>query len=153
MSLAIRQILVLCEGNHCRSPMAEALLRHALGPGFTVQSAGLRALQGQPAHEDAQRLMTAQGLDITAFRGRQLTQEMALGADLILVMDEAQKEACEDLVPSVRGRVFLLGHWLTPHERQIEDPFSGGAVAHQHACGHIQRALHAWLSRLTGSPQ
>jgi protein-tyrosine phosphatase len=150
MNLAIRHILVLCEGNHCRSPMAEALLRRALGPGFTVSSAGLKALIDRPAHEDAQRLMVAQGLDISGFRGRQLTLELALGADLILVMDEAQKAACEGQIPSVRGRVFLLGHWLDPKERQIEDPYSRGPEAHLIAYRHIQRALPAWLARLNG---
>lgn len=148
MTLGVRRILVLCEGNHCRSPMAEALLQQALGPEFSIGSAGLRALQDHPAHEDAQRLMAARGLDISHFRGRQFTLELALDADLILVMDEAQKEACERLIPSVRGRVFLLGHWLPGPERSIEDPYSGGLPAHQKACDHIQRALPYWVARL-----
>ena len=55
-----KAILVLCEGNHCRSPLAVALLRRALGPGFTVESAGLAALEGIPAHPEAARLAAAQ---------------------------------------------------------------------------------------------
>lgn len=151
MNLAIRNILVICEGNHCRSPMAEALLRQALGPGFTLSSAGLGALQDHPAHEDAQRLMTERNLDLSAHRGTQLTPDLALAADLILVMDEAQKEACEQMVPSVRGRVFLLGHWLSPEERQIADPILRGPEAHRIALNHIQRALPPWLQRLAPS--
>ena len=46
-------ILVVCEGNICRSPMAEAMLRQAV-PGRRVASAGLNALVGMPASPYAQ---------------------------------------------------------------------------------------------------
>lgn len=148
MHHAIRRILVLCEGNHCRSPLAEALLKDALGPRVEVSSAGLGALVGHPAHEETQTILQEQHLDITAHRGRQFTPAVALQADLILVMDKAQKEACERLAPAVRGRVFLLGHWLAPAEQEIPDPIRHGPAAHRAAHAHIVRALKPWLSRL-----
>lgn len=148
MSLPIRAILVLCEGNHCRSPIAEALLRAGLGDWIQVGSAGLRALVDHPAHEQSERLMAEQGLDLAGHRGRQLTPEMALEADLVLVMDLAQKEACERLAPSARGRVYLLGHWLPAGEQQIADPIGGPPAAHQRACDHIRQAVQPWLARL-----
>lgn len=147
----IRHILVLCEGNHCRSPLAEALLRKALGPSIQVTSAGLDALIGQPAHRETKALLAKDGIhlaDITAHLGRQVTPDMALGADLILVMDQAQKAACERLAPSTRGRVFLLGHWLPAGQQEIPDPIRGGTEAHHKAHDHIQRALQPWISRL-----
>lgn len=148
---AIRHILVICEGNHCRSPLAEAMLRKALGPGIQVTSAGLNALVGQPAHRETKALMAKEGIhlaDITAHHGRQLTPDMALGADLILVMDQTQKKECERLVPSARGRVFLLGHWLPPHQQEILDPIRGGTEIHHLAHDQIQRAIQPWISRL-----
>jgi protein-tyrosine phosphatase len=150
MQPAIHGILVLCEGNHCRSPIAEALLRAGLGDRIRVGSAGLRALVGHPAHAQSERLMAEQGLDITGHRGRQLTAELALAADLILVMDAAQKEACERLVPSVRGRVYLLGHWLPAGRQQIADPIGGAPEDHARAREHVQQAVQAWLPRLGG---
>ncbi len=147
----IRHILVLCEGNHCRSPLAEAMLRQALGPDIQVTSAGLNALVGQPAHRETKALMAKEGIhlaDITAHLGRQVTPDMALGADLILVMDQAQKLACERLAPSARGRVFLLGHWLPLHQQEILDPIRGGTEAHRLAHDQIQRAIQPWISRL-----
>ena len=149
MITSIRRILVLCEGNHCRSPLAEALLRQSLGPDVSVTSAGLGAMVGQPAHEETQRLALEQGLDLQAHRGRPFSPELALGADLILVMDQAQKATCEALVPSARGRVFLLGHWLPEPDREIADPIQRGPEIHQQAHQHIQRALQPWLLRLS----
>ena len=148
MTHPIRRLLVLCEGNHCRSPLAEALLRQALGPGFEVNSAGLRALVGEPAHAETRRQGVERGLDLAAHRGRQLTPELAKGADLILVMDQAQKTACEALAPNLRGRVFLLGHWLPPGLQEIADPVLAGPSVHRMTYAHIQDAIQAWLPRL-----
>jgi len=143
-----RSILVLCEGNHCRSPIAESLLRAGLGEAIQVTSAGLGALVGHPAHPEAQKIMAEQGLDITAHQGRQLTRELALGSELILVMDEPQKATCEAMAPATRGRVFLLGHWLPEAERAILDPIHYNTQVHHQVHDHIQRAVAAWLTRL-----
>ena len=44
----MRSVIMVCSGNTCRSPMAEALLRQML-PGANVSSAGLYAMNGMPA--------------------------------------------------------------------------------------------------------
>jgi protein-tyrosine phosphatase len=144
----LKSILVLCEGNHCRSPIAEALLRDALGPGIQVVSAGLGALVGEPADRAAQDVAKAHGLDLSSHRGRQWSDAMALRADLVLVMEERQKTLCESILPSVRGRVFLLGHWLEGPQREIPDPYLLGPEAAQAAFGHIHQAVASWLPRL-----
>ncbi|HEU4950949.1 MAG TPA: hypothetical protein VFT46_03315 [Holophagaceae bacterium] len=144
----IGRILVLCEGNHCRGPLAEALLRAALPARIQVASAGLAAMEGAPADPEAVRLGRAEGLDLSAHRGLQVTPDLALGAELVLVMDEAQKAWCEALFPSVRGRVFLLGHWRPAEAREIADPYRRGAEAFQAAWHRIQLAVADWLPRL-----
>lgn len=147
-STTLPSILILCEGNHRRSPMAEALLRARLGSGSRVSSAGLAALQHFPADPQAVALMAAEGLDLTAHRGRQVTAALALAAELILVMDPAQLKWCEDLVPGVRGRVFLLGHWLVP-PRNIQDPPPLEPAAFRKALADIREAIEAWLPHLS----
>lgn len=144
---SFRRILVLCEGNHCRSPLAEVLLRAEL-PGIAVESAGLDALEGVPAAEEARRLLAARGLDLSAHRGRQLTPELGLAADLVLVMSLDQKALCEQRIPSLRGRVFLLGQWLPQDRQEIADPHRRGAAAFQTALDHIDQAVAAWRPRL-----
>ena len=66
----IRHILVVCVGNICRSPMAEALLKRELREqdGFTVESAGLGALVGHSASDISVERMDEMGIDITGHR-------------------------------------------------------------------------------------
>ena len=91
----IRHILVVCVGNICRSPMAEALLRRELRgqDEFTVESAGLGALVGHPASEYSVELMDEIGEDITGHRARQIHPDMVRDADLVLVMEAGHKRA------------------------------------------------------------
>jgi protein-tyrosine phosphatase len=144
----VRSILVLCEGNHCRAPIAEGLLRAALGPAVKVSSAGLSALVGLPPDPEAQHLMRAHGLDISKHRGRQVTPDMAHDAELILVMDAHQKEWCARLAPSARGRIFLLGHWVSRPPLAIQDPYNLGTDAFKQAFEDIRLSVSAWLPHI-----
>lgn len=124
------------------------MLRAVADGRFSVGSAGLTALEGIPPDAEAQRLMSERGLDISAHRGRQLTPSMALASDLILVMDERQREDCGRLAPSARGRVFLLGHWLEAPSREIPDPFRRGPAVFRRTVDHIDRSISDWLQHL-----
>lgn len=145
---SIRSVLVLCEANHCRAPIAEAILQAALGPSVRVTSAGLKALVDLPADPVAVRLMREEGYDISAHRGRQFTPGMAREADLILVMDSEQKEWCTQFAPSARGRIFLLGHWLASPPSEIADPYGRGLEAFRQAFEEIRRSVGAWVPHL-----
>ncbi|WP_243318745.1 low molecular weight protein-tyrosine-phosphatase [Geothrix paludis] len=145
---AIHHILVICEGNHCRGPMAEAMLRAALPPDIQVASAGLNALEGLSVDPEVSRLMAEAGLDVSGHMGRQLTEEMLLAADLVLVMDLPQKAWCEKMTPSLLGRTFLLGHWRPEGTREIQDPFRQGSEAFRTACENIRLSVSDWLPRL-----
>jgi protein-tyrosine phosphatase len=92
--------------------------------------------------------MAARGLDLSGYRGRQLTAGLALATELILVMETRQKDACEQLLPSLRGRVFLLGAWLEGPAREIPDPYRGGQEAFRAALDHLDLAVASWARRL-----
>jgi protein-tyrosine phosphatase len=125
--------------------MAEVLLQSALGEAINIGSAGLIALQGFPADPLAQAIMAEGGLDISRHRGRQLTAAIALASDLILVMDERQKDNCLRMVPSLRGRVYLLGHWQPTSFREIPDPFQRGPEAFRKALEQISHSVADWI--------
>jgi protein-tyrosine phosphatase len=115
---------------------------------MTIESAGLIAMKGLPADPWAQEIMAECGLDISSHRGRQLTAPLALAADLILVMDERQKRDCERMIPSIRGRVYLLGHWQPDSSREIPDPYRKGREAFLQALKQIDQSVADWIPRL-----
>jgi protein-tyrosine phosphatase len=144
-----KSILVLCEGNHCRSPIAEGLLKAGLAPGIQIESAGLGAKNGYAPHTEAIKLMAEQGIDITRYRSRQVTPAMALAADFILVMEQDQKEWCETQLPSTRGRVFLLGCWLPPEQQEIPDPLNKPKETFALVFETIFQSVIAWRNHLS----
>ena len=140
----MQNILVLCIGNICRSPIAEALLRQQF-PDTTISSAGLGALVGYPADPLSIEVSAEQGVDLSAHRARQLSSWMCQAADLILVMEQRHKVEVEQLHPLVRGKVFRLGEL---GKFDIEDPHRKPREAFDTAYAHIARGVADWVPRI-----
>jgi protein-tyrosine phosphatase len=140
----MKNVLVVCEGNVCRSPMAEGLLRAELPQG-AVRSAGLGALVGHPADETAVRLMRERRIDISGHRAVQITRAMCLQADVVLVMDLPQRERVETLYPPTRGRVFRIGEYL---KRDVPDPYRRPELVFRESLALIEQGLAEWLRRI-----
>jgi protein-tyrosine phosphatase len=141
-------ILIVCVGNICRSPMAEYLLQQKIkkqGLDTCVSSAGLGALVGQGADEYAIEVMTEHGVAGVAHRARQLNNEMVKQNELILVMEHWQQKEIESLYPYARGRVHLLGKW---GETEISDPYRKPKEAFVHAYEKINNACDEWCEKL-----
>lgn len=111
------QILAICTGNICRSPMAEGLIRARLSARSaefaTVGSAGVRAVAGIPASTHSVTACRRQSIDISSHRSRPLTTEMIDGADLLLVMEEHHRSAILWLDREAADRIFLISEFAT----------------------------------------
>jgi protein-tyrosine phosphatase len=140
----VNSILVVCEGNICRSPMAQGLLQAAL-PRVRVRSAGLGALIGMPADEVAVQLLKERSIDISEHRATQITRGMCLDADLVFVMSRAQRERVEDMYPLARGRVFRLGEYT---KQDIPDPYRKPESAFRNALLLVDESVREWLRRI-----
>jgi protein-tyrosine phosphatase len=140
----MQNILVLCIGNICRSPMAEGLLKQAL-PGMTVRSAGLGALIGKPADPYAVQIMAERGIDISAHRAQHISPRMVSEADLILVMDMEQKKYVETNYVGSKGKVFRLGEFA---KVDIADPYREGMESFEAAFRLIDEGVKVFAERI-----
>ena len=144
------RILVICTGNICRSPMGEGLLRKALSNNsaqdITVTSAGIQAMVGYSADEQALRLMKEHGVDITGHRARQLDIDLINWAELILVMEREQKLTIELDYPSARGKVFRLGKW---RGFDVPDPYRQSNEMFDVAFDLIAKGVTDWVPKLS----
>lgn len=136
----MNKILVVCTGNICRSPMAEALLETALGsPEISVSSAGTHARDGLPAQPPAVEVMAARGIDISMHRSRPLTAHIADAADLILVMEQAHAEHIQRHLPEAAAKTRLLSDFYDESAGiDVPDPY-GGTTADYERCARMIR--------------
>ncbi len=104
------EILIVCTGNICRSPMAEGLLRLRLrerGIPAEVSSTGLVAA-GRAVPADALAAARRFGVDLDAHRSRVLDRDQLDRADLVLTMEQAHVREVAVLDREHFGRTFTL---------------------------------------------
>lgn len=148
-------IVVVCTANICRSPMAEALLRHALQGQpdplrqWRVVSAGVAAQHGAPVSANSVAALKKVGLDLSGHRSQPLTAELANEADLILVMTESHRDMIDLLFDPPPPRVHLLREFMPAEaSREIADPY-GSALADYEACrDEIVEAIPSIMAHL-----
>lgn len=103
-----KNILVVCIGNICRSPMAEYFLKHDY-PERQICSAGLGSLAGHPADPKALLAMQQFSINLEPHIAQQINDQLVKQADLILVMSSSQQKQLEQNWPYAKGKVFQPG--------------------------------------------
>jgi protein-tyrosine-phosphatase len=106
-------VLFVCTGNTCRSPMAEAIMRRLVEDrdlAISVDSAGLHA--ETIIAPKAVRALQRRGIEVQGRAAVQLTEEMVDDASLVLCMTEEQRRTLAEAVPRSAERIFAWGDFV-----------------------------------------
>lgn len=139
------EIMTVCTGNICRSPLAELMLRTRLAglPG-AVSSAGTQGLDSAPMPEEAQRL--AAGFNIPAnivaeHRSRWMTPAHLQTPDLILAMAREHRRAIVEIDPRRLRSTFTVREFARLAEDAADDEIVSAARAHSEAGAQLRAAV------------
>ena len=119
-------LLFICTGNTCRSPMAEGIAKTILGQ--TATSCGLAAMEGAPAADHAIAVAKEHGIDLTAHRATPLTESALNEADRIYVMSQSHADALTRFRPELADKIRVMG---------ISDPFGGSLDTYRQCFNEI----------------
>jgi protein-tyrosine-phosphatase len=145
-----RLFLFVCSGNTCRSPMAAAIANAEIAArlgvplasldtvGARATSAGVTARVGAPMTDAAQRTLSSLDVPAPPHAARNLTEELALEAEMLFCLTRAHRRAVVEMFPSVAAKT----HCLDP-DGDIDDPIGHGPEVYL-SCAERIRALVRW---------
>jgi protein-tyrosine phosphatase len=145
------RVLMVCLGNICRSPTAEAVLRTKLAAAglahrVQVDSAGTGSWHtGQPPDERSQRHAARRGYDLSGLRARCVEEEDFHRFELILAMDENNLADLRRLAPQGghRAEVRLFAG------TEVPDPYTGGPAGFERVLDMVEAASERWIQDLS----
>lgn len=141
-----KNVLFVCTGNTCRSPMAEAIFHRLLTQKgttdkYSCSSAGVYAYEGDGASPEAQQAVKKFGLDISRHYARTLDEEIISKAWLILTMTGDHKRMILEVYPEALDKVFTLKEYAEQGNRDITDPFGCGIEAYKACAEELETVL------------
>jgi protein-tyrosine phosphatase len=150
------RVLFVCMGNICRSPTAEGVFRKlvieaGLEQQIEIDSAGTHAYHvGEPPDARAQEAARRRGIDISGLRGRRATRADFERFDYVLVMDEENYDNLLDICPPEHEQKLQLFLEYAPQrpEREVPDPYFGGAAGFDRVLDMIEEAAQGLLDHI-----
>jgi glycine hydroxymethyltransferase len=147
----VKNVLFVCTGNICRSPIAEGLFRRLVGnrKDIEVVSAGVHAVRGQPPSVYAVEVCAEEGTNISDLRSQPLTGALVDRATHIFAMTGAHLETMQTLFPQSAEKMFLIREFEEPGTtvwRDVPDPIGLGREVYKDCARIIKNALPSVLA-------
>jgi protein-tyrosine phosphatase len=125
-------ILFVCLGNICRSPMAEAVFRDlvrqkGLADRFEIASAGTASWHvGEPPHRGTRESLKRHNIDPGGMAAKHVTHDMLERADYIIAMDHENVSDLRSWRFDRKKLSRLLDYALDQDYRDVPDPYYDG---------------------------
>jgi protein-tyrosine phosphatase len=149
------KILMVCLGNICRSPLADALLRKKIankGLDVEVDSAGTSSFHiGHQPDERTQENAKKHNLDMSFLRARQFVKSDFQVFDQIYVMDRSNAYNVLEFAENddERNKVKLILDVLSDKTKEVPDPYYGGETGFENVYNLLDRATDEILNQIT----
>lgn len=122
-------ILFVCTGNTCRSPMAEGIAKEhfkKINKIHRVLSRGLQNIENEPASSNAVEALEELEINISRHKSNLVTRELMETSDLILTMTIAQRDLLRIAyfdIEDIDDKVMTLSYYSIGEDKDIEDPY------------------------------
>jgi len=147
-------VLFVCMGNICRSPTAEGVFRHhAVAAGHAdrllIDSAGTHAYHvGEPPDRRAVAAAERRGVSLQDIYARRVSDEDFERFDHIIAMDEENLARLQEQAPRHQSKVRLFLEFSSSGEREVPDPYYGGAAGFERVLDLVEDASRGLLETL-----
>jgi protein-tyrosine phosphatase len=147
---------MVCMGNICRSPTAEAVLRHrvarhGLQGAIEIDSAGTHAWHTRnPPDERSMAHAARRGYDLTPLRARRIEAEDYTRFDLLLAMDADNLAHLSEQAPATSQERLRLLMEFAPQlgTREVPDPYYGGPAGFERVLDLVEAACDGLIEHL-----
>ena len=144
-------VLMVCLGNICRSPLAHGILESKAPKDWYIDSAGTSGWH-EGERPDTRSIITAKGrgLNIDQQRSRSFLAEDFERFDVIFAMDSSNYTNITRLAPdeASKAKVRLIMNEAYPGEnRQVPDPYTGGQRGFEDVYDMLDLAIEKFLEQ------